>query len=266
VIVRSPDRYVAITNVKNKQAETELALFAGEDLLLDSNEASAYRAARGAAADSDVYELAGGRQRRLEKPLVAAQYHDSYPSAPGSAQSMRDYPRPQLEKGDFHIDGVGAGRVYVGKSYWVGLSYTKPTELDLTWNFHFDCGLMSRDFLRNEVAAATLVIARKGWKNERGSKLSEIVSVPLAIVTVDPGMVGNSMGGAIWWAPENKFLAASVSTAQLKRLAGTGKQAGVEFYAILDLHDGRRLPINKDGVPFLNFDVSRAELVAPNPG
>ncbi len=84
--------------------------------------------------------------------------------------------------------------------------------------------------------------------------------MPLTLVIVDAGRVGNSGGGSSWEVPEDRFFAASLSAAQLEQLAG---KAGLELYARLDLHDGRQLYVNRDGVPFRNFALSRAVLDAP---
>ncbi len=232
--------FVSISNLKKKSQEKELKKYdTNNDNLLDNKEAAKYYAdktgGKSMSSLDDVYKLAGGKQRDIKT------VQNGYPQtwAP-------DW------KGDFHIDGYGAGNTRTNRM----LSGLNGKD---TYSFVVDCNLMDRSFLENDVASATLVLGRKDFKAEAGSKIAEQVTVPLDTVT-QPGYQTWDRGGGSHWVPEKKFLAASVDVKSLRSLAGDS--GGLSFYVRLQTNDGKTLWMNKDGQPYQNFQIDASELKA----
>jgi hypothetical protein len=153
-------------------------------------------------------------------------------------------------KGDFHVDGLGAGNVRVGGYY----NWERPNDPRTTVVL-IDCNLMDIAVLEKQVISATLVVGPQGFKPEPGSQLpEEAVELPLTMATEDAHMSWTRSGNS--WVPEKKFLAAAVAVEDLRALGGAG---GLDFYVRLETVNGTKY-VNRDGVPGENFRITDDEL------
>jgi hypothetical protein len=230
-------------NSPTKTAEADVKKFdANKDGILDSGEAARYYADKsGGIAPrgiDDVFKLAGGRQHDVK--VRHQEYWDVVNMGAGTW------------RGDFNIPGVGAGNVRTDRQAW--------NQTDRT-NLLVDCDLVDAHFLEHDLGGATLVIGPRGFNPEAGSTLGENVTVPLHIAT-QPGYQTYNRGGGSSSVPEKKFLAVSMDTEDLRKLAG--QSGGLSFYVKLETNDGRNFWINKDGRPFNNFDIDAADIKANN--
>ena len=153
-------------------------------------------------------------------------------------------------KGDFRIDGLGAGNVRVGGYY----NWERPTDPKAA-AFLFDMNLVDMGKLDREVTSATLVIGPAGFTPEGGSNVrEEAVDIPLTLATLEGHQRWERTGGG--YQPEQKFLAAAVDIDDLRALAGG---QGLSFYVRLETSNGTKY-INKDGVSGRNFEMSDDDL------
>lgn len=232
-----------ITNLKNHAKEAELKTFDTKlnDGVLDMEEASAFVASKTGAQPlsiGDAYKAAGGRQHTMK--LLRADYWSTV------SGGWANQP-----KGDFHIDGVGAGNIKTGRA---------QSGVDgLT--FSVNCDMIDKKFVEEKIASANIMIGPKGFKPEQGSTLGEQVAIPLNIATRDgytTTTYNRGGGGGTVTVPDAKFLGAQVDVASLKKLAANS--GGLEFYVRLDTVDGKTLYINKEGIGGKNFEIDAAEL------
>ncbi|HEY3452927.1 MAG TPA: hypothetical protein VGK67_41680 [Myxococcales bacterium] len=237
------EKFVSISNLKKQAKEPELKKFdTNNDNLLDPAEQDRYYASTSKSgatpkSPSAVYTKAGGREHKVTQ-FARDYYQTLYTYAPDS-------------KGNFSIPGFGAGNIRTGRQL-----AEKNTD---AYNFLVDCDLMDKNFIENGVESATIVIGPKGFTPDSGSKLDEMVTIPLNTATAD-GYQSFNRGGSSTWIPEKKFLAASVDVKDLRKLAGDS--GGLSFYVRLQTSDGKTLWMNKDGKAFKNFEIDAAELKA----
>ncbi|MHB8875639.1 MAG: hypothetical protein ACYC8T_18290 [Myxococcaceae bacterium] len=232
-----------ISNLKSPAKEAELKAFDTKlnDGVLDMEEASAYVAAKTGnqpLSIGEAYAAAGGRQHEVK--LQRADYWSTVSG--GWAYN---------HKGDFHIDGVGAGNVKTGRLSSGADAFT----------FSVNCDLIDKKFVEEKIASANIMIGPKGFNPESGSKLGEQIAIPLNIATRDGysyQAYSRGGGGGSVSVPDAKFLGAQVDVESLKKLAA--ESGGLSFYIRLDTVDGKTHFINKDGVGGRNFDIDAAEL------
>jgi hypothetical protein len=234
--------FIPISNSKKIGKEKELQKYdTNHDNMLDKAEAAKYYAdktgGKTPASSDDIYGLVGGRDHKITQ-FDRDYYSTLYTYAP-------DF------KGNFNIPGFGAGNVHTGRQ--LGPNNTEA------FNFLVDCDLMDRNLVDNKLESATIVIGPKGFKPETGSKLDEMVTIPLSSASAD-GYSTFDRGGGSHWVPEKKYLAASVDVKSLKNLAG--KSGGLSYYVRLQTTDGQTLWINRDGKAFNNFEIDASELKA----
>jgi hypothetical protein len=248
---------VSIANIGDVSKEGEVRRFdSNGDGILQADEAARLYAEKTLGNRPDnfdqVLKLVGGEQHKVKT------YHQEYPMV----MTMGAY----TWKGDFNVPELGAGNIRTGRAKSAYYNYDssggapRQREVD-SYKFLVDCDLMDKSFLEKNLQSATLVIGPRGFNPESGSSLGESVSVPLDIATQD-GYQSYSRGGGSSWVPERKYLAASVDTEDLRKLAGDS--GGLSFYLRLETDKGTRY-VNKDGKAFNNFDVDASELRADQP-
>jgi hypothetical protein len=171
-------------------------------------------------------------------------------------------------KGDFHIDGFGdaqsyrpAGNVRTGRFIgptWNAAGMQRDVDQMV---FLVDFNLIKKGDVDNAIKGATLVVGPKGFPKEyEGAPDGEKVELPMELYTQDGYMSYNRFGPS-GWVPEKKVIAAQVDTSDLRNLG----PEGVSFYIRLELDDGRKVFINKDGVARRDFDISKDELKPQGP-
>ncbi len=239
----SPTTSLRISDLKDKSKETLARQYdAGGKGYLTTNEAYALFAAKNGDKQpksmDEVVSFLGGAQH----PMTI--HHLNHEEVLAMPFHLHDW------KGDFHVDGLGAGHTMVGGYY----NWERPTDPKAA-AFLFNMNLVDMGKLEHELISATLVVGPQGFTPEQGSQLpDEAIEVPLTLATLEGHMRWERTGGG--WQPEQKFLAAAVDIDDLRDLAG-GK--GISAYVRLETTQGTRY-INRDGAPGQNFDISDADL------
>jgi len=155
-------------------------------------------------------------------------------------------------KGDFHVDGYGAGNVEVGRTNYGVYDPTTGkmgTPVDKT-QILVNCNLMDKNVIANLKDAKAVFMVP-------GSDVQ--IEVPLTKATAD-GYQSYSRGGPSTWVPEKKYLGVSLDTASLNKLGGG---ADLNFYIRLQTGDNKTLWINKDGKAGNNFTLSAGDMTPP---
>jgi len=189
---------------------------------------------------SDVIKLLGGTQHE-----VNIQHKSDWELLSMSAWDW---------KGDFHVDGLGAGNIRTGRIS------------DSCLNVLVDCNLMDSNMIEKRISHPMLIMAVKDFANEQGSNVGEAVAIPLTIA-VEKGYSyqSYSRGGPSTTVnvPDKKYLTAGLEIADLRKLAESvdGTNKGLSFFISFEL-DGKTQYINKDGDPGKNFDLGSSEIAA----
>lgn len=241
-----------ISNLGDVEKEKEAKRFdRNHDGVLNVEEATRYYADQTGGTRprnfDEVFNVSGGRQHE-----VRSVHQEPY----ALGWSAHEW------KGDFNVPGLGAGNIRTGRNK--NMAHYSPTTGERSsvdaYSFLIDCNLMNMSTLENDLKSATLVIGPRGFDKEAGSDLGEAVAVPLDLATRD-GYTSYNRGGGSSSVPEQKFLGASVSSKDLRKLAGDS--GGLSFYIRLETENGTRY-VNKDGQAYKNFDVDSAELRPDN--
>lgn len=239
---------MSIANVGDVAKEKELKRYdANDDNVLGVDEAARYYADQTGgyrpSSFDEVFKLVGGRQHEMravhQEPYMLGWFASDW-------------------KGDFNVPELGAGNIRTGRNKQQTHSSTTggPEHRVDAYNIVVDCNLMDRKLLEEHLASATLVIGPRGFNQEDGSGLGEAVVVPLDLSTQD-GYQTYSRGGGSSYVPDKKHLGVSLSTEDLRALAG--ESGGLSFYIKLETDQGTRY-LNRDGRAFSNFDIDAAEL------
>ena len=239
----SPTTTLRIADLKDKSKEALAKQYdVGNKGYLTTSEAYALYAAGNEDAQprniDEVINFLGGAQH----PITVQ--HLGFEEVMAMPFHLHDW------KGDFHVDGLGAGHAMVGGYY----NWERPSDPKAA-AFLFDMNLTDMAKLEHELVSATLVVGPLGFKPDAGSALpEEAVEIPMALATLEGHMRWERTGGG--WQPEQKFLAAAVDIDDMRALGG---KDGVSCYVRLEMTDGVKY-INRDGMSGLNFDITDDEL------
>src|SRR5262249_11046877 len=158
-------------------------------------------------------------------------------------------------KGDFHVQGLGAGNARVGRMNVAladGFSSNPDYRSTPQMGFLFDCNLVDKSRLEG-LSSAALVIGPRGFPLDQSAgppNTPTQVELPLELVTQDAFMSYDRVGGP-HQIPEHKYLGIAADAADLVKLAGNS--GGLSYYARLTFNDGSTVWINKDGKAAQNF-------------
>jgi hypothetical protein len=239
----SPTTTLRIADLKDQSKEALAESYdGGRKGYLTTNEAyQLYADNNGGAQPTSIDQVEtflGG----IQHPMTVQ--HLGYEEAMALPFHLHDW------RGDFHVDGFGAGNVMVGGYY----NWERPTDPKAA-AFLFNMNLTDMAKLEHNLISATLVVGPSGFTPEKGSALpEEAVEIPMTLATLDGHMRWDRTGSG--WQPEQKFLAAAVDIDDMRAL---GNGSGVSCYVRLETTDGVKF-INRDGVSGQNFDISDDDL------
>lgn len=191
--------------------------------------------------------LTGGR-----KPKSVT---DLYETLGGARYPMRLLPSPESryslgidggmnDKGEFDVPGLGRGHCFTRHQ----INYIDQTA-PFYMIFAFQLDDLPASTLENGVVSAALYLAPKDFPLIPGEKVTGAACVPLDVFLEPERRYDHGTGGG--YEREVKALICVVERSDLVRVSGDTE--GVSFYAILELEEGRKFYINRDGVPGKNF-------------